>query len=122
MTPVKTADTIDTDAVRRVMRRHDTDGNDVFGWLVHRNIEDAGHVLITCDTTDNWLPGPAMRQAVARLMRAYTESLRAAGFGTATWKYQGQDDVLIVATNQERADAIAPGIRAHLTELNPDAA
>jgi hypothetical protein len=112
--------TVDTDAVRRSMSTHDADGKDLFGWVVHRNTEDPGHVLITCDTSDNWLPGPAMRQAVARLMRAYTDTLRAAGFGTATWKFQGQDDVLIVAPTQDHADAIAPAIREHLSVLNPE--
>jgi hypothetical protein len=107
---------LDTDAVCRTMRQHDADGKDVYGWQVHRNIEDPSHVLITCDTSDNWLPGPAVPQAVAPLIRKYAESLREAGFGTATWKHK----ILIVAPTQDHVDAIAPAIQAHLSELNPE--
>lgn len=112
-----TAVVINTDEVCRVMRTHNADGKDMYGWQVHRNIEDPSHVLITCDTSDNWLPGPAVPQAVAPLIREYAASLRDAGFGTATWKHE----ILIVAPTQEHADAIAPAIRAYLSELNPDA-
>lgn len=120
MTETLTTTALDTDAVERVMAQHDADGTDMYGWILHRNTEDPSNALITCDTTDNWLPGQAARQAVARLITTYAESLRAAGFGTATWTWHGQDRALIVATDQGHADAIAPGIRAHLSELNPE--
>lgn len=111
---------LDTEAVRRIMAQHDADGGDAYGWVLHRNTEDPSNAVVICDTTESWLPGGAARQAVARLIAAYAESLRAAGFGTATWSWHDQARALIVAPDQDHAVAVAPGIRAHLSELNPE--
>lgn len=114
---------LDTDTVRQIMRTFDRDGRAWCGWKVHGSTERADHVLITCDVPDSWartMPGPATSQGIARHLRNYADALKAAGFGTATWKWRGYDDVLIVATDQITADEIAPGIREHLTGLNPE--
>jgi hypothetical protein len=116
--------TLDTAKVTRVMRQFDTPADPGWcGWRIHRSTEDPGHVLITCDVPDSWartMPGGATRQGIAQHLMRYAEALRQAGFGTATWNWKKQPDVLIVAPTQSAADEIAPGIRKHLTELNPD--
>jgi hypothetical protein len=121
---VKTTPRLDTAEITRVMRQHDTGGDpDVFGWIMHQSAEDLDHVLISCDMSGTWqrtMPGNATRQAIMRHLARYTDSLRAAGFGTAAWSWYEKPRVLIVAADQATADEIAPGIREHLTELNPE--
>jgi hypothetical protein len=121
---VKTAPRLDTAEIARVMRQLDRPGRpDWCGWQVHRSTEDPGHVLITCDVPDSWaltMPGRATHQVIAQRLMRYGNALQEAGFGIAMWKWRGWPDVLIVAADQATADEIAPDIRKHLTELNPE--
>jgi hypothetical protein len=122
---IETARVLDTAKVTRVMQQFDRPEDPEWcGWQVHRSTQDPGHVLVTCDVPDSWartMPGDATRQGIVQHLMRYADSLREAGFGTAMWERDGQPRVLIVATDQPVADEIAPGIRAHLTELNPKA-
>lgn len=119
-----TTEALDTAKVTGLMRQFDRPENpDWCGWTVHHSTEDSGHVLITCDVPDSWaltMPGEATRQGVVQHLMRYADALREAGFGTATWERGGRSRVLIVATDQFAADEIAPGIRDHLTKLNPE--
>lgn len=99
--------------VSHLLEAHEDDG---FGWRLHQPADDSAHLLVTCEPDGWWraMPGQAVRQAVARHLRACAYTLAEAGMGVAKWGRDGQTEVLLVAATQADADEQAPAVWAWL--------
>lgn len=96
------------------------DGAD-FGWRRHLPVASGAHLLVTCEPSEalGALPSQAVRQAVAQNLAAYVVTLTACGLGVVAWGRTAQDEVLIIAADQESADRQAPNIIDYLTAGRP---
>lgn len=92
-----------------------------FGFLMHHVTNGpADHLIVTCWIAEIWdtMPAEATQAGIAQHITAYASTLTEAGYGTAIWEHQGRPRVLIVAADQDTADKVAPGVRAHLNLHN----
>ncbi|MEV0994603.1 hypothetical protein [Nonomuraea sp. NPDC050202] len=92
-----------------------------FGWRRHLPIASGSHLLVTCEPNTFWrtMPGQAVRTSIARHLAAYAATLTTDGLGVVGWGRGDQDEVLIVAADQDAADRQAPDIIDYLLVRNP---
>ena len=115
------------DLAKRVMRvladaGHAEAGDDVdFGWQRHLPIASGAHLLITCEVNGFWrsMPGQAVRSGIAQHLALYSEALTKDGLGVVGWGRDDQNQVLIVAADQDAADRQGPDVIDYLIARNP---